>query len=815
MPKFLRKIITIGLIVTLLLPRGIGAVSPVIAQESTPEPTAAESASTQEPSSIDQQPAATETHPTSAPTVAPTSAPQPTSAPKEERPRQPEGSVHDSATREETDADRSDRSDDGPDSAQDSGEAPAAGTGTVLPTPTSTDTTKDTATDTNTVADTGSSAGTASTEQSSSTPMAGPNGTAAAAYLALYGATTGGINDPANTVTGPGSTNTATESTDVSQETMNKNIANLTNLLNLNASTGFNYANLNTLPGQVVTGDADNTLNLLNKLNTNISGVGGFATYDIYGTQTGDITFGMANAPANGSFDAASGQVSKNAVTGPGSDNTATAQDGFTVKEANGNDAQITNTIKLQSITGDNSASFNTLGGSVTTGNASALANIINMANTNIQAQEWLFGVVNIYGSLYGNIVLPQDTAGGTGQHTITTVGNDTTGALSNNTASSATNDTKSFTTANTADITSNLNVDADTGNNDASFNTYGATIETGDAQTLVNNTSVANVNAVNPEGTIWLVIVNEMGKWIGKIIGAGEANVASSLPFTTSSSGNAEQTHTVDATNGATGPLSQNDASYQSTSDQSVTSENNAAITNNIVVKADTGNNQANFNTGHAAIKTGDATAGINLLNMANVNLVAKKVVVLFVNVIGSFFGDVVPPDQQKERDIAAPAVTTDSSTGGTGGIGGTSDSSETAFEHASNEVGYTRKTTAAAVTVSTDTNGASSISYRQTTRSRSRSTVSTASVAGVSTKTTMTPTVTPSKLKRGVFISPAFAAAGESTPLAELFQGARINITNAWLLIIPFAAGVLYIRRRNRIDVMKYVNGMLSALL
>ncbi|MCJ7740270.1 hypothetical protein MUP32_03050, partial [Candidatus Microgenomates bacterium] len=216
------------------------------------------------------------------------------------------------------------------------------------------------------------------------------------------GSQSGNQDDPANIATGPLSTNVATEKNENWQEVLNKNLADLENKISAASSTGFNYANLNTLDGQVFTGDSQTTVNLLNKLNSNISGLGSFQVYNVYGTQFSDIVFKFADNSASNSFNSASGTVSKNAVTGPLSNNYTDATSGFTVKEANGNDATITNDIDIAAITGENSASYNTGSGTVKTGNATALGNIINLANTNLNVGQWLIGVFNFFGTLAG-----------------------------------------------------------------------------------------------------------------------------------------------------------------------------------------------------------------------------------------------------------------------------------------------------------------------------------------------------------------------------------------------------------------------------
>ncbi|OGG30887.1 hypothetical protein A3I51_04770 [Candidatus Gottesmanbacteria bacterium RIFCSPLOWO2_02_FULL_38_8] len=460
-------------------------------------------------------------------------------------------------------------------------------------------------------------------------------------------------NDPYNLLTGYGSTNYGQEIIRRQMEELNKNLAETYNKVEAMTSTGFNYADLNTLNGEIFTGDVISTVNLLNKLNSNISGLGTFSTFNLYGNYLGDIALQFTDGSPLSAFVQASETVAKNSISGPFSSNYSISDSDFTVKEVNGNDAKINNDINLSADTGNNSASFNTGSGVIQTGDATALGNIINLVNTNINVSQWLFAVLNIFGELAGNIILPQDSnadnnnpAGGT------QVGNQNTGPASTNYASSTSNTTAEFTNTNNADIVSTLDVSANTGNNNASINTGGGYVATGIADAAISNSTVANSNTVDEEGVVWLVIVNELGKWVGHILGNpyGVDTASNSLPVVNQTGGFGEQSFSVYSENKTTGPGSTNVSQISENEETIVTNNNNAVINNDINANANTGDNQAVANTGAGVIKTGDANVGLSLLNMANTNVVAKKFVVVFVNVLGSFLGDIIPTGQWEE---------------------------------------------------------------------------------------------------------------------------------------------------------------------
>lgn len=628
--------------------------------------------------------------------------------------------------------------------------------------------------------------------------------------------TPGSVNDPANTNTGAFSTNSATENNQNWQEVVNNNLAQLQNKIDAISNSGFNFANLNTLQGQVVTGDSLATLNLLNKLNSNMTGLGGFSVFNIYDTHIGDVIFKFADANSNNSFASASPTVSKNSVTGPGSTNNAIADNSFTVKEASGNDAKLTNDINLQAVSGENSASYNTGGGSIKTGNAAALGNIVNLANTNLNVSEWLFGVVNIFGTLAGNIILPQDTSN-TATNSTTSPAvlaeNSTTGPGSTNNATYNTSNTSNYTANNTADVTSTLNVTANTGENSASVNTGGGSVKTGSSDVSVSNSTIANTNTVKEGETVWMVIVNEAGKWVGHIIGApwGATAASNALPIAQTSGGAGSQTYAV-SQNNATGPLSTNNAAINNTSDTSSTINNTASIVNNITANADTGNNKAQYNTGSGNIETGNAKTGLNLVNMVNNNVVAKKFVAVLVNVLGTFLGDVVSSGQKASPQVASA------------GISGSNPSPTESFQPSPTPSTYQLPSFN---TVASNIGGTSSVQPSADAYNYSADvnqnypneyTQAVTNVANSQDKLNYQSRVFsagPSTKYRGIFISPAFAKATETSFAGMLLGGATFKVTQSWLSIVPITLVILLLRRRRKFDFGKYINALLEIVL
>jgi hypothetical protein len=165
---------------------------------------------------------------------------------------------------------------------------------------------------------------------------------------------------------------------------------------------------------------------------------------------------------------------------------------------------------------------------------------------------------------------------------TIQVTGN---GADSTNWTTVSQSNTTSVSQNNTANVTNNVDADANTGGNDAKFNTGGdVSVDTGDATTDVSVTNALNSNSADVAGCNC----------------AGDTNVTIS--------GN--------------GADSENGVVLGSSNTTSVSQNNDARVRNNIDTDASTGYNDANSNTGgDVSIKTGDAKASATVSTLANVN--------------------------------------------------------------------------------------------------------------------------------------------------------------------------------------------------
>src|SRR3990167_6250017 len=157
---------------------------------------------------------------------------------------------------------------------------------------------------------------------------------------------------------------------------------------------------------------------------------------------------------------------------GPNSDSTANVGVSNTTQVTQNNTANITNNVNVSADTGKNDANKNTGGDvDITTGNAKTTVGVSNTANAN---------VADVNGCCVGDL-------------NVTISGN---GAKSTNEANVGVSASTLVFQNNSAKITNDVDVDADTGKNDANKNTGGdVEILTGNADADVDVSNLANFN--------------------------------------------------------------------------------------------------------------------------------------------------------------------------------------------------------------------------------------------------------------------------------------------------------------------------------
>lgn len=454
-----------------------------------------------------------------------------------------------------------------------------------------------------------------------------------------------------------GSSNNASSTSNTASQLAQTNANSVTNTLQGASVTGKNDASLGVGNATIQTGNANTSGTAITSLNTNTNGVM-VNQFDVNDNHNGDIVLDVSQ-PGHciSGCGANSPNVVENIANGESSTNSASATNSVTDNTFQHNDATVGSNVTLSSDSGNNSANNNTGGNStITTGNANTQANVLTFANNNIDGRV-VYTTVNIYGNLVGDIGMPQsvmDKVGSTADNT----GN---GHGSSNSATLDNSSSHATFQSNDADIQNNLTLSAVTGGNSENNDTGGnASVTTGQASVHTKVLNIANSNV--DSGNVWLVIINNAGKWIGKILGAPDkatSAASSGVTLSTDSNGN------VSASNTGNAAGSQNSASDTLNTKTITSQDNKAKIVNNITLSANTGKNSANDNTGgNSSITTGNAQIIANLVNFVNDNIkVGGKLFVTVINVFGSWIGNFVPPGQTETGTSSQQVQVTSSS--------------------------------------------------------------------------------------------------------------------------------------------------------
>lgn len=362
--------------------------------------------------------------------------------------------------------------------------------------------------------------------------------------------------------------------------------ATISNKIGQMSASGDATVQNNTLGGSALTGDATTLLNLLNMIQSSWGQLG-----------SDDIAMFMANID---------GDVVGDLYVDP---NGLAAASGTTnIDLSVQRDATIHNEIDVDVSSGNALVNNNTKGGNATSGNASAVVNLLNLINSAIKADKSFVGVLNINGNLDGDILLPPDMLQAIIAHT---------GPSSNNTINQNNNRTLDVTVADNKTIQNDINTDASSGNASVTGNTSGGDATTGQARSNVVLLNLTGKKVVAKNAL--LVFVNVLGTWTGLIFDAPAGTNAIA----------------------ATGPNSNNTIDTNNNLDLEADITKNSVIDNDIDVSAHSGDATVSGNTSGGNAKSGDASIGVNVLNMIDSEFdISDWFGVLFINVFGNWQG-------------------------------------------------------------------------------------------------------------------------------------------------------------------------------
>ena len=402
------------------------------------------------------------------------------------------------------------------------------------------------------------------------------------------GAPAGSSSDPTSTTTktlSPSSTSLTSPNSSTSQPPKSTGLfdlfynAAISNTLTSLAQSGDATVALNTLAGNALSGSASAIATVINLLQSSWNLLAGsFTTFtqNLFGNFIGDLTLDP-------------GSTQNTQTTLP--DNLAVNSDA---------NAAINNKITLEANSGNATVSQNTEAGNATSGDATAIANLINAINSSIAAGQSFVGMLNIFGSLDGDILIPPEL-------TQTLLAANAVGTLD---TSKIENSSILGTFTNNQSITNNVSLDASSGGAAVSNNTSAGSATTGDASTNLTVLNLTGRQVIGKDAL--LVFVNVLGNWVGMIVNAPTGTTSAALG------------------GGITG-----------NSDLAMNTTSNQAITNDISVGAHSGDALVDSNTKAGNATSGDAKAAVNLVNISGSQFsLSDWFGILFINVFGTWKG-------------------------------------------------------------------------------------------------------------------------------------------------------------------------------
>ena len=276
----------------------------------------------------------------------------------------------------------------------------------------------------------------------------------------------------------------------------------------------------------------------------------------------------------------------------------------------NTNEAYVDLTAIASAVSGQNSVVDNGGIATIQTGDSIAAANIFNLINLNIVGSNFLFGVINIFGSLTGNIIVPSPY-----RFLEYLAQNNYFGQ-------------SDIVNQNFAYLTSNVTATADSGTNQQ-IDENGQSLETGDAYSYASSTNFANLNLLM--SSWYFLLLNNFGFWDGTV--DSWENPASSSP---------QQDPSVSYELGGPNEQTVEGQTTAEGGNTSVINNNSVEINANVSAEAISGQNLALRNL-MSLIKTGKSIALASIFNFLNTNIVASNFFMPIINLFGSWRGNLV----------------------------------------------------------------------------------------------------------------------------------------------------------------------------
>ncbi len=290
--------------------------------------------------------------------------------------------------------------------------------------------------------------------------------------------------------------------------------------------------------------------------------------------------------------------------TGQGSNNAVNSSTSTSGTFNNYSTAGITNFVSSTAASGSALLQANTNAGSASTGDATNIANILNLLQSSWSPHggETATFVINIDGKVSGDLTI------------------DPTGPDSNNQLNVNNDSTFDTTIQNEGNITNNITLDSQTGDATVDSNTNAGDATTGDAHAVANVVNVVGSMIETDKSFIGTININ--GDFDGDIL----------LP--------------PDMLNyliAHSGPNSTNTVDSNGTNTLDVNVANTTNIENNVDATASSGNATSSGNTTAGDATTGSADTNVTILNLTGSEIIGDNAMLVFINVHGQWVGAIV----------------------------------------------------------------------------------------------------------------------------------------------------------------------------
>lgn len=273
------------------------------------------------------------------------------------------------------------------------------------------------------------------------------------------------------------------------------------------------------------------------------------------------------------------------------------------------NEATVSNSLDVAADTGNNTVDTDG-DATVLTGDAIAIANLINLLNSTFIDSQLMIAMLNVWPNFSGDIILPRPEL---------VMGADQWGEDGGS---------LQFSAEQWAQILNELQIQATTGNNTASASGQFNEMSTGNAYAAANLSNFANL-LLQKQGKYGLW-VNVAAGWNGSIYGADDQQMSLAPGLYFFNFGSMLGYQETCGELGASPCLPEN-----------IGLNNSADLYNKLNVSANTGGNTIDAD-GNSVLHTGNATAIANVFNMVNSTFIQSQMFFGFVNILGDWTGNI-----------------------------------------------------------------------------------------------------------------------------------------------------------------------------